>query len=533
MELAECQISLLLDQSFIRAKLRNKAQAFKMELPQSRKGHSIGELVECMDGKNFNGKDEAEITCLITDSRRVVPGALFFAIGGLRTDGNFYIEEAVDRGAVAIVSEKNLGDHMPVPCIRVSDVREALALAARQFYDLPDADLKITGITGTNGKTTVAMLLQHLLGGNKQVGMLGTVRYDLGNRTLPSFKTTPESVDTFALLDQIRAAGCQEVAMEISSHGLEQKRVFGMSVEVAAFLNLTRDHIDYHQTMEAYFASKKLLFNGGNGRVPKSAVINLDCPYGHQLAAVLDSTLSCTTFAIDAKADIFAEAVHLSKDHTEFTLHWNGGRTQVRSPLLGRHNVSNLLAALAIGLVRAYPMDAMLARLDFFPAVPGRMERVVCGQKFNVLVDYAHTDDALYHACTMVRELTSGQSILVFGCGGDRDRTKRAPMLKAAILGADIIIVTSDNPRTESQDQIFEDMRTALSAADFERVQFIPDRKRAISIALDLAKAEDCVLVAGKGHERYQEFDGSVISFDDRQVIRELWDLKARDSAGQ
>ncbi|MGB0184664.1 MAG: Mur ligase family protein, partial [Opitutales bacterium] len=285
MEIAEFQISLLLNQPFAKANLRRKMPALRMERSRVAKGHSLRELVECMDAKLPEGKAEPEITCLITDSRRVVPGALFFAIGGLRTDGNYFIEEAVDRGAVAIVSEKDLGGHLPVPCIRVSDTRKALALAARRFYDAPDADLNITGITGTNGKTTVAMLLQHLMGGNSKVGMLGTVRYDLGNRTLPSFKTTPESVDTFALLDQIRKAGCAEVAMEVSSHGLEQKRVYGMSVQVAAFLNLTHDHIDYHQNMEAYFDSKQLLFNGGNGGLPQAAVINLDCTYGQRLAA--------------------------------------------------------------------------------------------------------------------------------------------------------------------------------------------------------------------------------------------------------
>lgn len=529
MELAEFQINLLLNRRFAKANLHRTMRAYKMERPNAAPGQTLRKLVACMDAKLPDDKDVPEITCLITDSRRVVPGALFFAMGGLRTDGNYYVEEAVDRGAVAIVSEKDLGDHLPVACIRVSDTRKALAQAARNFYDAPDADLKITGITGTNGKTTVAMLLQHLLGGNAKVGMLGTVRYDLGNRTLPSFKTTPESVDTFALLDQIRSAGCREVAMEVSSHGLQQKRVYGMSVEVAAFLNLTRDHIDYHQSMEAYFASKQLLFNGGNGGLPQAAVINLDCSYGQRLAATLDSDIKRTTFAIEAKADITADKLKLFTDHTEFDLRWEGERTKIRSPLLGRYNVSNLLAALAIGQARGFAIESMIERLADFPGVPGRMERIVCGQDFTVLVDYAHTDDALQHACAMVRELTSGKSILVFGCGGDRDRTKRAPMLEAAIQGADRVVVTADNPRTESQEQIFNDMRSALSAAAAEQVQFIPDRKRAISTALDLAEAGDCVLVAGKGHESYQEFDGSVIPFDDRQVIRELWELKAKD----
>ena len=496
-------------------------------------GSRLKELAEAMEAKRPSGKDNPAVTCLITDSRRVVPGALFFAIGGLRTDGNFYIEEAVDRGAVAIVSEQDLGGHLPIPCIRVADTRKALALTARHFYDVPDDDLKIAGITGTNGKTTVAMLAQHLMGGSKQVGMLGTVRYDLGGRTLPSFKTTPESVDTFALLDQIRSAGCSEVAMEISSHGLEQKRVYGMSVEVAVFLNLTRDHIDYHQSMEAYFASKEGLFNGRNGGLPKAAVINIDCPYGGRLLKSLDSGIRVTTFALNTEADISARKLHFYPDRTEFELLWSEGQAKVISPLMGRYNVSNLLAALAIGHARGFSMEAMLARVAAFPVVPGRMERVDLQQDFNVLVDYAHTDDALNHACEMLRELTPGRCILVFGCGGDRDRTKRAPMLEAALKGADMIFVTSDNPRSESQDQIFDDMQVALAGSEGEKVKFISDRKRAISTALDFAESGDCVLVAGKGHETYQEFNGSVIPFDDRQVIRELWALKEKGTSSE
>jgi UDP-N-acetylmuramoyl-L-alanyl-D-glutamate--2,6-diaminopimelate ligase len=532
MDLAESQISLLLSKSFSRAHMLRQSRSDSKTQHASSKSQHLQELAEAMEVKLPSGKNDPVVTCLITDSRRVVPGALFFAIGGLRTDGNFYVEEAVDRGAVAIVSEQDLGEHLPIPCLRVSDAPKALALTARHFYGAPDADLKIAGITGTNGKTTVAMLVQHLMGGSKQVGMLGTVRYDLGGRTLPSFKTTPESVDTFALLDQIRSAGCPEVAMEISSHGLEQKRVYGMSVEVAVFLNLTRDHIDYHQNMEAYFASKERLFNGRNGDLPKAAVINVDCPYGERLLKSLNSGIRATTFALNGEADITARDLKFYPDRTEFDLVWSEGQARVTSPLMGRYNVSNLLAALGIGHARGFSMEAMLARVADFPAVPGRMERVNLGQDFNVLVDYAHTDDALRHACEMLRELTPGRCILVFGCGGDRDRTKRAPMLQAALEGADMVRVTSDNPRSESQDQIFADMRTALKDTEGADVEFIADRKRAISMALDLAKPGDCVLVAGKGHETYQEFDGSVIPFDDRQVIRELLALKEKDISG-
>jgi UDP-N-acetylmuramoyl-L-alanyl-D-glutamate--2,6-diaminopimelate ligase len=468
-------------------------------------------------------REDSAVTCLITDSRRVVPGALFFAIGGLRTDGNLFVEEAVDRGAVAIITEEDLGARFPIDYIQVADVREALALVSRQFYHAPDAKLGITGITGTNGKTTVSMLTQHLVGGQEKVGLLGTIRYDLGKRTLPSFRTTPESVDVYALLAQMVANNCEEAVMEVSSHGIDQKRTFGVDVDVAAFLNLTQDHIDYHKSMEGYYEVKKRLFTGETGRSPRAAVINVDCPYGRRLLGELPEGLVTTTFAIEGDADIRAEQVALFADRTEFRLTWPEGTAQVCSPLLGRYNVSNLLAALAIARAKGHAIDAILSRVISFPGVPGRMERLDEGQPFNVLVDYAHTDDALIHACEMLREITPGRLIVVFGCGGDRDRTKRAPMLRAALDGADTVFVTSDNPRTESIEQIFADMRAAEGS---ESAHFVNDRKHAISLALDAAEPDDCVLIAGKGHEAYQEFDGTVIPFDDRHTTRELIRLK-------
>ena len=488
---------------------------------------NVLQLFDGLDqGARKCGGDSA-VTCLITDSRRVVPGALFFAIGGLRTDGNFYVEEAVDRGAVAIISEQDLGSHFPIDFIQVKDVRETLALVSRRFYDNPDEKLRIAGITGTNGKTTVSMLTQHLLGGSDSVGLLGTIRYDLGKRTLPSFKTTPESVDVQALLSQMVTNGCEEAVMEISSHGIDQKRVHGLDLDVAVFLNLTQDHIDYHKTMEAYYQAKKSLFTGALGKIPKAAVINVDCDYGKRLHAELPGGLPVVTFGMGEAALIRAENVKLYADRTEFDLFWPEGQAAVVSPLLGRYNVSNLLAALAIGRAKGYEITALLHELPSFPGVPGRMERVDGGQAFNVLIDYAHTDDALKHACAMLQEVTAGKLIVVCGCGGDRDRTKRAPMLRAALDGADMVFATSDNPRSERVEQIFDDMRVAGTGKDAQRVLFINDRKRAISLALDMAGANDCVLVAGKGHETFQEFDGTVIPFDDRQVAAELIRLKA------
>ncbi len=523
--LAEFQISTLLSAASSRQSYsRRFEQTTFNEHPWSTMNPSVSQLLVGVEAIHRKLREDSAVTCLITDSRRVVPGALFFAIGGLRTDGNLFIEEAVDRGAVAIITEERLGPHFPIDYIQVTDVRKTLALVSRTFYDAPDAKLGITGITGTNGKTTVSMLTQHLIGGQDKVGLLGTIRYDLGKRTLPSFRTTPESVDAYALLAQMVENHCTEAVMEVSSHGIDQKRTYGVDIDVATFLNLTQDHIDYHKSMEAYYQVKKRLFTGETGRCPRAAVINVDCAYGRRLLSELpDTGVDISTFAIEADAMIRAEKVALFADRTEFLLTWPEGQAQVSSPLLGRYNVSNLLAALAIARAKGHAIESILERIATFPGVPGRMERIDEGQPFNVLVDYAHTDDALVHACEMLREITSGRLIIVFGCGGDRDRTKRAPMLRAALEGADEVFVTSDNPRTESINQIFADMRDAQGS---ENAHYVNDRKHAISLALDAANADDCVLIAGKGHEAYQEFDGTVIPFDDRHIARDLIRLK-------
>ncbi len=372
--LAEFQISTLLStvssrQGYSRTLSSNKVNSDR-RFPMN---PNVQQLIEDLDLMTRKGDGDREVTCLITDSRRVVPGALFFAIGGLRTDGNFYVEEAVDRGAVAIISEQDLGAHFPIDFIQVKDVRETLALVSRRFYGNPDEKLRIAGITGTNGKTTVSMLTQHLIGGRDSVGLLGTIRYDLGKRTLPSFKTTPESVDVQALLSQMVANGCEEAVMEISSHGIDQKRVHGLDLDVAVFLNLTQDHIDYHKTMEAYYEAKKSLFTGETGKIPKAAVINVDCEYGQRLHRELPGGLPVVTFGMDAAALIRAENVKLYADRTEFDLSWPEGQASVVSPLLGRYNVSNLLAALAIGRAKGYEISALLHELPSFPGVPGRI----------------------------------------------------------------------------------------------------------------------------------------------------------------
>jgi UDP-N-acetylmuramoyl-L-alanyl-D-glutamate--2,6-diaminopimelate ligase len=475
------------------------------------------------------GSLDRPISGLVIDSRRVVPGTLFFALPGLRADGASFIDEAVSRGAVAVVTGK-LPALPPakVTFIQVADPRAMLAAVAQRFYRFPDRDLNVIGVTGTNGKTTVTHLLRHLLDDSQRVGLLGTISYDLGARTVPSFRTTPESLDIYGMMAQMRDAGCRHAVMEVSSHGIDQQRVRGLQFGAAVFTNLTRDHLDYHKDLESYFEVKTRLFTGAAAGTPRVSVVNLDDPYGERLAGKLAAEVPGTrvvTFGEHPRAEVRAENVTLNFKNTALRLVWPGGAAEVESPLIGRYNVSNLLAAVATAWAVGRDPAVVLPRLRSFKGVPGRMERIEEGQAFNVLVDYAHTDDALRNALGMLRTITPGRLLVVFGCGGNRDRTKRPLMTRAVQEFADFAFATADNPRTEAIARIFEDMRTGVTAP--EKITWIEDRRRAISLALDMAKAGDCLLIAGKGHESYQEFADTVYPFDDRQVVRELIGIKA------
>ena len=466
-----------------------------------------------------------DFSAIITDSRRAVPGGLFFAISGSRQDGNTYIEEAMARGVVAVISEEPLGKHFPINFVQVKDVRLALAKISKLFYASPDEALNIIGVTGTNGKTTVTMLSQHLLGGSQSVGLVGTIRYDIGNRTLPAHRTTPESVDCFELFSEMKASNCTDTLIEVSSHGIDQKRVHFIQMDTVVFLNLSRDHIDYHESVDAYFEVKKRLFTGVLGTKANTAIVNLDCYYGKKILEADSSELTFLTFSADgnASADFKAKSIRLTSDGTSFELSYPDGTIKVSYHLLGRHNVSNVLAALAIGYTQGRSMEHLLKQLKSFSGVPGRMERVIAGQDFNVLVDYAHTGDAIKHSGEVIQEFTDGQKIIVFGCGGNRDKGKRPLMIRAALETSDIVIATSDNPRSESIDAIFEDMKAGIeSEAEAKRVIFVKDRRNAIAYAFELAKPKDCILIAGKGHEMYQELEGTMIPFNDRKIAKEL-----------
>lgn len=472
------------------------------------------------------GDLDRPISGLAMDSRRVMHGNLFFAIPGRRADGNLFIDEAIARGAVAIIAEKIPSvTSQRVTYVQVADARRVLARVSQRFFKFPDRSLDLVGITGTNGKTTVAALAKHLLSTDHQrVGLIGTVNYDLGARVVPSYRTTPEALDLFGMLAQMRDAGCRQAVMEVSSHGIDQHRVLGMQFGVAVFTNLTQDHLDYHGSLDAYFAVKARLFRGETAPAPRAVAINLDDPHGRRLAAEVPAGMKLVTFGETPDAMIRAENVRLSFKSATLTLVWPEGRAEIESPLIGRYNVSNLLAAFAACYALGRDPQIIATRLKSFAGVSGRMERIDVGQPFNVLVDYAHTDDALRNALGMLKAITPGRLFVVFGCGGNRDRSKRALMTAAVQEFADGAWATADNPRNEPLLQIFSDMKPGV--ADAAKITFVEDRRRAISLALDAAREGDCLLIAGKGHETFQELADTVVPFDDRQVVRELIGIK-------
>lgn len=486
------------------------------------KGKKLSELLDANTAKTLKGGLNPDVLRLAIDSRRVTPGSLFFALPGRRSDGNAFVDEAIARGAVAVVSaQPRRFPGSKTAHVTVADPRRALAYAARAFFDFPDETLSLTGVTGTNGKTTVAFLARRLLSSETRcVGCIGTVGYDLVKRVVPSFRTTPEAHDLCELLSQMRGFGCDAAVMEVSSHGIDQLRVAGMRFEAAAFLNLTRDHLDYHGDMESYYQVKRRLFAGELGPLPQAVVVNVDDPYGRRLVAEIPAGPRIITFGLAAEAELRAENLVLEPAGSRFDLVWPEGRASARSPLIGKYNVSNALAALAICRAQGLDLVEAVAKLETFEGIPGRMERVDRGQAFTALVDYAHTEDALRNALSMLREVTPGKVKVVFGCGGNRDRGKRPGMTRAATELADECWATSDNPRNESVDAIFEDMRPGVT--DDARIHFVPDRRRAIELALKSCKAGDCLLVAGKGHESFQEYGETVVPFDDRKVAAEL-----------
>jgi UDP-N-acetylmuramoyl-L-alanyl-D-glutamate--2,6-diaminopimelate ligase len=464
-----------------------------------------------------NGVPDVRITALAYASPQVVPGALFFCVRGFTADGHDFAPDAVRRGAAALVCERPLA--LGVPEVVVDDVRAAMGPAAARFHGDPTAQLEVIGITGTNGKTTTAFLVRHLLeAAGIRCGLLGTVKRVVGGQEEEVERTTPEAIDLQATLRRMLDGGDRACAMEVSSHALELGRVAGIHFACRVFTNLTQDHLDFHETMDAYFAAKSRLFDG-----PGLAILNADDEYGRRIAAGLPEAI---TFGIERDAHYRARAVEFDLMGARFTCETPDGLMELESPLPGLFNVQNVLAAVAVARSLAVEPETVGEALRGFGRVPGRFEPVDEGQEFGVFVDYAHTPDSLVNVLRAARELTAGRLHVVFGAGGDRDRGKRPLMGKAASRLADRVVVTSDNPRNEDPEAIVDQVM-AGTGPDAEREL---DRRRAIELAIETAAPGDVVVIAGKGHEQGQEFEsGRKEPFDDVTVAREA--LRARLTA--
>lgn len=479
---------------------------------------TLGELLAQVPGTRSEADLGLPVSAVEYDSRRVTPGALFVAVRGQATDGNRFVEAARRKGAVAVVSEEPA--QAGGPWVQVPDARVALALLAAASHGHPARALELIGVTGTNGKTTTTYMIDAALrAAGRRVGLLGTVQYRVGERLAEATRTTPESADLHALLHEMVAAGCSEAVLEVSSHSLALERVHGCEFRVAVFTNLTRDHLDFHGDMGRYFAAKRRLFDTLLRRDGR-AVINADDDRALELAAA--SRAPVWTFGLERPADFAASDVRLSLAGTRFTAATPFGRCEVHTPLLGRFNVENVLAALAATLARDVPLAAALDGIAGVRGVPGRLERVDTPTDFSVIVDYAHTDDALKKLLETVRELGPRRVLTVFGCGGDRDQTKRPLMGMVAARLSDVVLVTSDNPRSEPPEAIIEQVLRGMGGGWRAERHAIVDRREAIAKAFELAGPGDAVVIAGKGHETYQQLRERSVPFDDRQVARDL-----------
>jgi UDP-N-acetylmuramoyl-L-alanyl-D-glutamate--2,6-diaminopimelate ligase len=467
---------------------------------------------------------DVQITGIEYDSRRITPGNLFLAMRGESSDGNQFIERAIAAGAVAVVTDSDKTPRARA-WARVSHGRRALARISANFYDHPAEKLAITGITGTNGKSTTAFLLESILtAAARASALIGTIEYHVAGKVLPAPHTTPEASELNRLFSHAHASKATEIVMEVSSHALAQERTYGIPFDVGVFTNLTRDHLDYHRTMEDYFSAKQVLFADCGAQRPRMAALNMDDPYGLRLVDLSKGYGSEVMTYGFLKGDFHATNVQFGPRGTEFDLIWPDDWVHITSPLIGRVNVYNILAATAAAYARGCRSEEIVQGIRNLTHVPGRFERVDCGQPFTVVIDYAHTDDALRNLTSLAREFVKpagGRIITVFGCGGDRDRTKRPLMGEVAGKGSDFVVLTSDNPRSEDPLTIINDAVVGLQRSQ-TKYATEADRRAAIQLALAKARSGDIVLIAGKGHERVQIFRTGAIPFDDRQVAIEV-----------
>ena len=490
----------------------------------------LAELIQDLPGSRLIGSGEGEITGLYYDSRKVEANGAFFALRGATVDGHRFVADALARGASAIFIEQEMELPIGVSGVLVDNARQAMARVSARFFGEPALAIPVVGVTGTNGKTTITYLIEAILrAAGRHPAVMGTINYRFGDHCLPSLHTTPESVDLLQTVAGFRKAGADALVMEVSSHSLDQYRVDGVSFDVGVFTNLTPEHLDYHGTMEAYFASKSRFFGdllaGGKG-----GVINIDDSYGQQLAERFPAAITCGT---SDRADVFPRQASLSLDGIRAELETPAGLVAVQSSLIGEFNLQNLLCAAGAGIALGLPLSTIADGLTRAQQVPGRLERIENDRKALILVDYAHTGDALEKVLQTVSGLSPARLLTVFGCGGDRDRRKRPVMGEIAARFSNLAVLTSDNPRTEDPRAILDEVRVGvlrvharewsmeearqLSGRGFVT---IPDRATAIGFAVSLLGENDLLLVAGKGHEDYQILGTRRIHFDDREEVR-------------
>lgn len=496
----------------------------------------LRDLLKSIDYKSPDSDiDDIEIEGIACDSRVIKKGYLFIAIPGTKLDGHKFVSEAIERGAVAVVVEKDvaLADGLlrqgyeglstealakvdGIPKIYVGDAREALAKIADEFYCRPSKKIKCIGITGTNGKTTISYLIDSVLSASgHKAGIVGTINYRIGQRVIPATNTTPGPIELHNFMNEMVQNSIDYAVLEVSSHSLDQRRVEGIKFLVAIFTNLTGEHLDYHRTLDEYFNAKAKLFEGLDR--DSHAVINLDDEWGIKL--LKRSKGKITAYGIKSDAQFRASKIDLSLSGAKFAVDTPRGRLDVNTRLIGLHNVYNITASIAASFCLEFPLDSIKRGVENLISVPGRLEPIDCGQPFKVFVDYAHTDDALYNVLSTLKPLISKKIIIVFGCGGERDRTKRPRMGRVASRLADFVIVTSDNPRGEEPQTIAQEIVAGIETKDY---LVMLNREEAIEEALSKAKEGDCVLIAGKGHETYQVLKNTTIALDDREITRKI-----------
>jgi UDP-N-acetylmuramoyl-L-alanyl-D-glutamate--2,6-diaminopimelate ligase len=483
-------------------------------------------FLQLLDGAEILSQSgNPSVSGLEYDSRRVKPGDVFVAMHGESSDGNKFIDKAIAAGAVAVVTDsKTEAPRNGVAWAQVPHGRRGLARLSANFYRHPAERLAITGVTGTNGKSTTTFLIESILAAaGRKSALVGTIEYHVAGKILPAPHTTPEALELNRMLAEALGHGATEAVMEVSSHALAQQRIFGVPVDVAVFTNLTRDHLDYHHTMDEYFAAKQMLFEGCGAEPPRAAVLSTDDEYGQKLVKVSKKrSAEVLTYGL-TKGDFRAEKMDITSRGTRFDLITPQETIPLFSPLIGKVNVYNTLAAAGAAYARGCKSEAIAIGVQALARVPGRFERVDCKQPFTVVVDYAHTDDALRNLTTLAREFVSlkGRVITVFGCGGDRDRAKRPLMGEAAGRGSDLVFLTSDNPRSEDPLAIINDAMVGLQRSG-AKYSVEPDRKKAIALAVREAGPGDIVLIAGKGHEKVQVTRDGSAPFDDVEVAREV-----------